>query len=221
MSEFTAAIFDMDGTLLNNMPLHVRAFRVFIERYGLRPPPPEAAARLIGKRNSEIMPVLFERSLTPEEVARYSREKEQIYRDMLAGVAPLPGLLRFLDMLEQQQVRIGLATSAPRENVAPTLTALGVADRFSVITLGEEVPHGKPAPDIFLEAARRLGQPANRCVVFEDSHAGIAAARAAGMRCIALATTHSADELRAAAPDLIVADYNELLQEKPLLFPSP
>ncbi len=220
MSEFTAAIFDMDGTLLDNMPLHFRAFQIFIERYGLRRPPADVAVRLIGKRNSEILPVLFERSLTPEEVARYSQEKEQIYREMLAGVAPLPGLLRFLDLLDQRQVRIGLATSAPRENVAPTLEALGIANRFSAITLGEEVPHGKPAPDIFLEAAQRLGHPADRCIVFEDSHAGIAAAHAAGMRCVALATTHPASELRPANPDLIITDYDELLRVTPSLFPS-
>lgn len=221
MSEFTAAIFDMDGTLLNNMPLYYRAFRVFIERHGLHPPPPAEAARLIGMRQSDIFPALFGRALTPEEIARYSAEAGAIYRSLLAGVTPLPGLLRFLDLLEQRQVRIGLATSAPRDNVAPTLDALGITSRFAAITLGEEVPRGKPAPDIFLEAARRLGQPADRCIVFEDSHAGIAAARAAGMRCIALATTHAADELRPTAPDLIVADYDELLRVMPALFPFP
>lgn len=220
MPLFNAVIFDMDGTLLHNMPIHFRAFRVFIERYGLQLPPPERVTHLIGKRNSEIMPVLFGRTLTPAEIERYSREKEQIYREMLSGVTPLPGLQRFLDILEQQQIRIGLATSAPRENVAPTLETLGIAGRFAAITLGDEVPHGKPAPDIFLETARRLGQPTDRCVVFEDSHAGIAAAHAAGMRCIALATTHTADDLRAAAPDLIVADYDELLRVMPSLLPS-
>ncbi|ABU56969.1 MULTISPECIES: HAD family phosphatase [Roseiflexus] len=220
MQPFTAAIFDMDGTLLNNMPLYYAAFRIFIERHGLRPPPPFEAIRLIGMRQSDIFPALFGRTLTPEEIAHYSAEAGTIYREMLAGVTPLPGLLRFLDLLEQRQVRIALATSAPRDNVAPTLEALGIADRFAAITLGEEVPRGKPAPDIFLEAAQRIERPAECCVVFEDSFAGIAAARAAGMRCIALATTHSADDLRAADPDLIVADYDELLRMTPLLFPS-
>lgn len=159
MSEFTAAIFDMDGTLLNNMPLYYRAFRVFIERHGLHPPPPAEAARLIGMRQSDIFPALFGRALTPEEIARYSAEAGAIYRSLLAGVTPLPGLLRFLDLLEQRQVRIGLATSAPRDNVAPTLDALGITSRFAAITLGEEVPRGKPAPDIFLEAARVSGNP--------------------------------------------------------------
>lgn len=215
MITFGAAIFDMDGTLLDNMPLYFRAFRVFIERHGLHPPPPSEAVHLIGRRQSDIFPALFGRPLTSEEIARYSEEAAQIYQDMLVGITPLPGLVRFLDLLEQRRTKIGLATSAPRATVAPTLAALGMTGRFAAITLGDEVPHGKPAPDIFLEAARRLDQPPDRCVVFEDSLAGIAAARAAGMRCIALATTHSAADLRAAAPDLVVADYDELLRMMP------
>jgi beta-phosphoglucomutase len=217
MITFGAAIFDMDGALLDNMPLYFRAFRVFIERYGLQPPPPSEAARLIGRRQSDIFPALFGRPLTPEEIARYSDEAAQIYQDMLIGVTPLPGLVRFLDLLERRRAKIGLATSAPQATVAPTLAALGITGRFAAITLGDEVPRGKPAPDIFLETARRLDQPPDRCVVFEDSLAGIAAARAAGMRCIALATTHSVADLHAAAPDLVVADYDELLRLMPEL----
>jgi beta-phosphoglucomutase len=217
MITFGAAIFDMDGTLLDNMPLYFRAFRVFIERHGLQLPPPSEAAQLIGRRQSDIFPALFGRPLTPEEIARYSDEAAQIYQDMLIGVTPLPGLVRFLDLLERRRAKIGLATSAPQATVAPTLAALGITGRFAAITLGDEVPRGKPAPDIFLETARRLDQPPDRCVVFEDSLAGIAAARAAGMRCIALATTHSVADLRAAAPDLVVADYDELLRLMPEL----
>ena len=219
---FGAAIFDMDGTLLHNMPLHFQAFAAFAERCGLRLPPPDVAASLIGRRNSEIMPILFGRALTAEEIDRFSEEKERIYRDMLAGARPLPGLVRLLDALDRRGVITALATSAPPGNVGPTLAELGLVGRFATVTLGSEVAHGKPAPDIFLETARRLGQPAERCIVFEDSYAGITAARAAGMRCVALATTHSADELRiACAPDLIVRDFNEFLRIVPELDAIP
>lgn len=214
-----AAIFDMDGTLLHNMPLHYQATFTFAERRGLALPTPDVAAMLIGRRNSEIMPVLLGRELTAEEIERFSDEKERIYRAMLPGVTPLPGLARLLDILDRRAVTIGLATSAPLENVDPTLNELGIAGRFASVTLGSEVAHGKPAPDIFLESARRLGHTPQECVVFEDSYAGITAAKAAGMYCVALATTHSAAELQAVAPDLIVADYVELLQQFPDLDP--
>lgn len=212
INDFDAAIFDMDGTITDNMRLHAEAFVVFGNRYRLAPPPPEVAAALSGKRNREIFPVLFGRELNDEDLARYSEEKERIYHTLMEGIALVPGLPRLLDRLDAQGVRIGLATSAPRMNVEPMLRALGVETRFAALTLGEEVPNGKPAPDIFLESARRLGVAPARCLVFEDAYAGVAAAKAAGMQCVAIATTHTAEELRAnTAADLVVRDYDELL----------
>ena len=79
MITFGSAIFDMDGTLLDNMPLYFRAFRVFIERHGLQPPPPSEVAQLIGRRQSDIFPALFGRPLTPEEIARYSRPHQDLF----------------------------------------------------------------------------------------------------------------------------------------------
>jgi HAD superfamily hydrolase (TIGR01509 family) len=212
MTSFAAVIFDMDGTLAHNMPLHFAAFARFMERHRLPVPPPAVAAGLTGKRNREIMPVIFGRALSDEEIARYSEEKELIYHEMIAELGPLPGLVSLLDTLDARSIPFGLATSAPRMNVAPMLDVLGIAGRFAAITLGEEVAHGKPAPDIFLEAARRLRVAPEQCLAFEDAYAGIAAAKAAGMQCVALATTHTPEELRAhAAPDLIIRDYREIM----------
>ena len=212
ITAFDAAIFDMDGTLTDNMGLHAEAFVVFGRRYQLRTPPPEVAASLSGKRNREILPVLFERALSDDEIERYAEEKERIYHGLMDGIAPVPGLLRLLDLLDAEGLSIGLATSAPLINVEPMLRVLGVEGRFAALTLGHEVTHSKPAPDIFLEAARRLGRAPERCLVFEDAYSGVAAAKAAGMTCVALATTHSAEELRAnTAADLVVHDYDEFL----------
>ncbi len=211
--DFDAAIFDMDGTLTNNMRLHFNSFVQFGARYDLQLPTPEAGASLIGLRNSEIMPVLFGRELTVEEIRRYEAEKEAIYHALIgAGIVPVAGLRRLLQVLQARGIPAAVATSAPSVNVPLTLRALEIAEYFQTIVLGDEVPRGKPAPDIFLEAARRLGHPPDRCIVFEDAYAGVAAAKAAGMRCIALATTHTAEELRAnTAADVIVHDYEEFL----------
>ncbi|MFO7168884.1 MAG: HAD family phosphatase [Chloroflexota bacterium] len=214
---FDAAIFDMDGTITDNMRLHTEAFVIFGARYNLKHPPPEVAASLSGKRNREILPVLFGRELTDEEIERYAEEKERIYHELMASIVPVPGLLQVLDRLDARGIPYGLATSAPRINVEPMLRVLGLEGRFASLTLGDEVAHGKPAPDIFLEAARRLGVAPERCLVFEDAYSGVAAAKAAGMQCVALATTHTADELRAnTQADLVVRDYEELLAISPL-----
>ena len=216
LQPFDAVIFDMDGTVTDNMGLHAEAFVRFGVRYQLKTPPPEIAAGLSGKRNREILPVLFERDMTDDEIERYAEEKERIYHELMGGILPLAGLLEVLDRLDARAVPLGLATSAPRINVLPMLEVLGIERRFAAITLGEEVEHGKPAPDIFLESARRLNVLAERCLVFEDAYAGVAAAKAAGMQCIALATTHTAEQLRAnTQADLVVRDYVELLELNP------
>jgi beta-phosphoglucomutase len=96
--------------------------------------------------------------------------------------------------------------------VAPTLNRLNLPNYFTTITLGSEVKHGKPAPDIFIEAARRLGFAPAHCIGVEDSFAGLQSVRDAGMYTVAIATTHTKDELAYAQPDVIVSDYYELLR---------
>jgi HAD superfamily hydrolase (TIGR01509 family) len=207
-------IFDVDGTLLDNMPFHIEAFNAFNANHGLPALTDERRAWMDGKRNSDIFPGLFERALTRDEVRAMSAEKESTYRRLSSGrLTPLAGLMRLLDALEARGVPVALATSAPRENVAHTLGELGLLSRLGVVARSDDVAHGKPEPDVFFEAARRLGVPADRCLAFEDAPAGIVAARRAGMTCVGVATSHPPETLGATdpPPHWVIRDYDEFL----------
>lgn len=209
-----AAIFDLDGTVVDNMALHAEAFAVFAERHGLPALTPADRAKLDGRRNSEIFPVLFDRAMTREEWLAYEHEKEGLYRELSRGrltlVAGLPALL---ERLVAQRVTVALATSAPELNVAHTLNETGLTGAFPTIVRGDQVPRGKPAPDVFIEASRQLNVPAADCVVFEDAPMGIVAATAAGMRIVAVTTSFSAAQFAAmdTPPDLVCGDFAEFL----------
>jgi HAD superfamily hydrolase (TIGR01509 family) len=209
-----AVVFDLDGTLADNMHWHARAFRAFVARHHLPPITEDVRQRIDGKRNAEIMPILFERPLSPEEVASLAWEKEDLYRALSRGaIRPIPGLSALLEALATHGIPAGVATSAPRENVVHTLGELGLTDRFQSIALSDEVPRGKPFPDVYLRAAEHLGVDPSACLAFEDAPVGAAAARAAGMRCLALTSTFPAGAFERGkwAPHGVYTDYRDYL----------
>jgi beta-phosphoglucomutase len=212
------AIFDLDGTIVDNMPIHAEAFAIFATRHGLPPLTPEDRRRLDGKRNRDIFPDLFGRPLAENELAAYADEKESLYRDLSRGrLSALAGLDRLLARLETGGVRLAIATSAPPENVGHTLAELGLGARFAAIARSDEVARGKPWPDVFLEAARQLGVPPGACVAFEDAPMGIAAASAAGMTTIAVTTSFPREVFLGGTPrpDWVVRDFAEFLDGPP------
>jgi HAD superfamily hydrolase (TIGR01509 family) len=207
-------VFDIDGTLLDNMPFHIEAFEAFTAAHGLPGLTLEMRKWMDGRRNSDIFPRLFERALTEAEIAELSHQKESAYRRLSAGrLQPLPGLIRLVDGLDAAAIPIALATSAPRENVEHTLRELDLLSRLTVIARSDEVPHGKPEPDVFLEAARKLGVDAKECVAFEDAPMGVVAAARAGMSVVAVTTSYPADVLASTDPPpaIIVSHFDELL----------
>jgi beta-phosphoglucomutase len=210
-----AAIFDLDGTMVDNMALHTTAFEAFVARHGLPPVTMDLRRRIDGKRNREIFPLLFEREMTLDEVRAFEREKEGAYRELSRGaLQPMPGLLRLLAALEARQIPVAVATSAPPENVEHTLSEIGLSARIAIIARGDQVPHGKPAPDVFLLAARQLGVAPGACIAFEDAPIGVAAAVQAGMRCVAVTTSFSAEAFAASdpAPHASYVDFNGYLE---------
>jgi beta-phosphoglucomutase len=207
-------IFDLDGTLVDNIPLHARAFAVFGERHGLRALGEEEDVRMRGQRNTEVFPVLFGRELTRDEVQLYSDEKEALYRELSRGkLVALAGLDRLLSRLEAQGIPVAIATSGPPDNVEHTLQEIGLSSRLSVVVRGDQVARGKPHPDIFLAAAARLGVDPRSCLAFEDTPAGVTAAQAAGMVTVAITTSVTPEAFVTARvqPEFLARDFDAFL----------
>ncbi len=208
------AIFDLDGTIVDNMPVHAEAFAIFAERHGLRPLTLDDRKRLDGRRNRDIFPELFRRELTDAEQSAFENEKEALYRELSVGrLVPAAGLVRLLDRLDARAVPVAVATSAPPDNVIHTLAELGLAARLTCVVRSDQVPRGKPFPDVFLAAANLLGVPAADCVAFEDAPIGVIAARNAGMTTVAVASSFSADVFLApeVGAGVVVKDFEEYL----------
>jgi beta-phosphoglucomutase family hydrolase len=194
---YQACIFDMDGTLVDNMGFHHVIWSEFLASIGSPTDPETFYRRTVGKVNSEILRDLVRPDLTDAEVAAYSLRKEELYRARFKpSQAVVPGLVDYLHRLRAAGLPLALATSAGRENVAFVLRELGIEGVFAALVTAEEITRGKPDPEIFLLAAERLGVAPAACLVFEDSPSGLEAAHSAGMRSIALTTTFPAERLR-------------------------
>ena len=207
-------MFDLDGTLVDNMSLHAQAFERFAEAHSLPPLTMDLRRRIDGKRNSEIFPMLFEREMEMEEVLQFEEEKEGAYRELSRGrLVPVRGALALLDRLEARGIGVAVATSAPLKNVLHTMAETGLDRRVTIIARGDEVPRGKPFPDVFALAAERLQAAPDECLAFEDAPIGVAAAIAAGMTCVGVATTFSIEQFNAhvPAPQAVVPDYEAFL----------
>ncbi len=216
LSEFRprGVVFDLDGTLTDNMPCHAEAFAVFLERHGLPPLTMEMRRRIDGKRNAEIFPILFGRDVTLEETRRFEAEKEGAYRELSRDrLQPIAGVLTLLARLEEKGIGVAVATSAPEKNVAHTLGAIGLADRLGLVVRSDAVPRGKPHPDVFLYAARELGVAPDACLAFEDAPVGVTAAVRAGMRCVAITSSFPAEMFSdgEAPPDAAYRDFQAFL----------
>ncbi len=209
------AIFDLDGTIVDNMPVHMEAFAVFCDRHGLKPLTVDDRKRLDGRRNRDIFPDLFGRALTDEEQRVFAEEKEDLYRELSVGrLVPVHGLVELLDELDARRIPVAVATSAPPANVSHTLAELDLAPRFACVVRSDQVAHGKPFPDVFLAAAARLGVPPADCVAFEDAPIGIVAAKAAGMHAVAISNSFAAEVFLAPAvgADEGVRDFRDYLR---------
>lgn len=209
-----AAIFDMDGTLVDNTSAHIRAFELFCARYGVEGWQ-EKLNTVFGMGNDDIM-----RLIMPEEVVRekgvavLAEEKEAIYRELYAPeIVPVPGLVELLERLREAGIRCAVGSSGCRKNVDFVLEKCGIGGFFSATVCGDMVTRCKPDPEIYLTAAAALGAEPAECLVFEDAKAGIeAASRAGAGRIVAIATTLDRATLETeTAADVVVDDFRGIV----------
>ena len=161
-------------------------------------------------KNERIIPQILRWTIDPAEIKRLSWQKEEFYRQIVreTGIKALPGVREFLERLDAAGIPRIIGSSTPRENIELVIELVGLHRYFQQIVAAADVTHGKPDPEVFLLCAQRLDCPANRCIVFEDAHAGIEAAHAAKMKVIGVATTHPATALGDA--DRVVHRLDEL-----------
>lgn len=207
-----AAIFDFDGVVIDSHDAHERSWRMTAEELGTTFTTAQFKATF-GQRNESILPWLgWAAADDPGRIQQLGDRKEELYREILRaeGIEPLPGVVALLAALRDAAIPCAIGTSTPRANVECVLGLTGLAPFFQSIVAAEDVTRGKPDPQVFLTGARRLGAGPAAAVVFEDAHAGLRAAKAGGMKAVAVTTTHPAASLAAESPDLIVDSLAEI-----------
>ncbi len=207
-------VFDLDGVIIDSHDQHEKSWFQLAGELDL-PLTREQFKESFGMRNEMCIPDVFG-WVTREEtdrIAELGDRKEELYRELLAsgGLAPLPGVVALVSGLSAAEMPISLGSSTSRKNIEVCFKTTGL-DRFFGLnyTGAEDVSRGKPAPDVFLEAARKIDRPANHCIVIEDAHVGIEAALAAGMKAIAVTTTHPRETFSDSGASLIVDSLEEV-----------
>lgn len=190
-----AFIFDMDGTLVDNMHVHVEAWRRLLEENGLEMVEHDFLVKTAGKTNREIMPTVFG-DISDERIAELAARKESLYREAYLPVRKsVDGLIDFLEESRRLGIRMAVATAASNPNMEFILDGLNLRQFFGAVTTASDVKLGKPNPDMFLVSAEKLGVEPRECIVFEDAIGGFEAAHRAGMVSIGITTVNSAEDV--------------------------
>ncbi|MBL7094067.1 HAD family phosphatase [candidate division KSB1 bacterium] len=207
-----AVIFDMDGVIVDSNPVHKKALKQFCKSHGFDLTDSELRNKIYGRANKDWLPELFQNNLPAEEYEKLAKEKEALFRKLYSPVIkPLTGLINFLEELVLNNIPRAVATSAPPENVEFALEKTGTRKYFEIIVHEKMIKKGKPDPEVFLKTISKLNFAPEKCVIIEDSIAGIQAAKKAGTKVVAVTTTLSRNELF--DYDLAINNFDELKVE--------
>jgi len=206
-----AVIWDLDGVIIDSADEHRRAWQRLAREEGIVMTDADFWATF-GRRNDDIFATIWG-EMPPERAKELADRKEMYFRELIReSAAPLPGSIELMRGLHEAGFLQALASSTPIENIQLISDVLGLKRYLTVIVSGETVARGKPAPDIFLKAASELHMDPTKCLVIEDAVAGVQAAHAAGMRCIAVAGDRNLPGLREA--EMMVKDLTEVDVER-------
>ena len=190
-----AFIFDMDGTLVDNMYFHAEAWGKMLAENGVVINAHDYLVKTAGKTNREILPTIFG-DISDERIDELGTRKETLYQELfLPHRKAINGAIGFLEEAQNLGVKMAVATAAPIVNVEFILDGLDLRRFFQAVTTAADITNGKPDPEIFLRSAEKLGVEPKNCLVFEDAVVGFEAANRAGMRSIGIATVNSIEEI--------------------------
>lgn len=190
-----AFVFDMDGTLVDNMKVHTEAWRILIEEKGLEFDERKFLVETAGQTNREIIPTVFG-NIPDDHITELALRKETLYREAFLPLRkPIDGVVEFLEDAKRLGVKMAVATASSPPNMRFILDGLELRKFFDTVTTAIDVKRGKPDPEMFLLSAERLGVEPKNCMVFEDAIGGFEAALRAGMKAIGITTVNSAETI--------------------------
>jgi beta-phosphoglucomutase len=204
---FSAVLFDMDGVIIDNTPLHQSVWREFAKLHGLNPSEDDIRATN-GRRAIDVVLSLFG-SIANEQVLELAAARGELYRQYLksSDIQPVSGVKSFLERLGALGIPRVLATSARADNVTLVLNRLQLLSYFEDIVSASDVCNGKPHPEVYLTAAKLASVQPETCLVIEDSLPGIQAAKAAGAFCLGMTTSQSEESLKEVGADWVAPDF--------------
>ena len=207
-TKLEAVLFDMDGVIIDSEPLWSKAEEQLLARRNLRYSP-QLKTVMMGLDSSEAVGFLIKHYDLKESVSDVVTERNQLIADLFRQfLRPIPHALQLVRSVQAAGIKTALASSSPQELVDLALSRLNITGLFDLILSGDQVARGKPAPDIYLTAARELGVNHENCLVIEDAPHGVAAAKAADMCCLAISKSVSEAEL--AMADSIVSGFEKV-----------
>jgi len=204
MAPQRAVVWDLDGVMVDSAEAHNLSWATMAGEFGVPYDPDRDFRGIFGRHNTDIISSLWKVS-DPDHIEKMALRKEELFREAARTLKPLPGVIELVHALDEAGWKQAIGSSAPLENVSLLLSVMSLDRYMQAIASGEDVQEGKPNPEVFLLAFKRLGVPPRDGVVIEDAPAGVKAALAAGSSCLAVTTTQTEQTLREAGAHQVVS----------------